>query len=47
VAQRVAETLPKGRRISDAQLAEVNLEPHAFHGEWNDTIHPTDAVLMN
>jgi hypothetical protein len=33
---------PKGRRISDAQLALVNLEPNAFHGEWNYTIHPTD-----
>jgi hypothetical protein len=32
---------PKGRRVSDAQLARVNLEPHAFHGEWNYTIHPT------
>ena len=31
----------KGRRISDAQLADVNLEPHVFHGEWNYTIHPT------
>jgi hypothetical protein len=33
-------TYAKGRRISDAQLAEVHLEPHAFHGEWNYTIHP-------
>jgi hypothetical protein len=31
---------PKGRRVSDKQLALVNLEPHAFHGEWNYTIHP-------
>ena len=30
----------KGIRISDRQLAEVNLEPHSFHGEWNYTIHP-------
>jgi len=32
---------PKGRRVSDAQLAQVHLEPHTFHGEWNYTIHPT------
>ena len=32
---------PKGRRVSDAQLAHVNLAPHVFHGEWNYTIHPT------
>ena len=34
----------KGRRISDHQLAEVHLEPHAFHGEWNYTIHPATAA---
>lgn len=31
----------KGRRVSDQQLAVVNLEPNAFHGEWNYTIHPS------
>jgi transposase len=31
---------PKGRRVSDQQLAQVDLEPHAFHGEWNYTISP-------
>jgi hypothetical protein len=36
-----ARIYPKGRRVSDAQLACVHLEPHAFHGEWNYTIHPT------
>ena len=34
----------KGRRVSDHQLASVNLEPHTFHGEWNYTIHPTTAT---
>ena len=29
----------KGRRVSDTQLASVHLEPQAFHGEWNYTIH--------
>jgi len=33
----------KGRRVSDKELALVNLEPDAFHGEWNYTIHPTVA----
>ena len=33
-----------GRRVSDQQLACVNLEPHAFHGEWNYTIHPTTTA---
>jgi hypothetical protein len=30
--------------VSDQQLAQVNLEPHAFHGEWNYTIRPTVAA---
>ena len=36
-----ARIYAKGRRVSDKELAEVHLEPHAFHGEWNYTIHPT------
>jgi transposase len=35
----------KGRRVSDKQLALVNLEPHSFHGEWNYRIHPTTATI--
>ena len=31
---------PKGLKVSDAQLAKVNLFPHDFHGEWNYTIAP-------
>lgn len=31
----------KGRRISDRELADVNLEPCAFHGEWNYAILPS------
>jgi hypothetical protein len=34
---------PKGRRISDKQMAEINLVPEAFHGEWNYVIHPTTS----
>jgi Rhodopirellula transposase DDE domain len=30
----------KGRRVSDNQLALVNIEPNVFHGDWNYTIHP-------
>ena len=31
---------PKAVKVSDAQLADVNLSPHAFHGDWNYTIAP-------
>ena len=31
---------PKGIKVSDAQLAAVNLSRHEFHGDWNYTITP-------
>jgi hypothetical protein len=31
---------PKGIKISDARLAAINLQRHAFHGDWNYTILP-------
>jgi hypothetical protein len=33
-------TYPAGEKISDAQMASLNLERHEFHGDWNYTIHP-------
>jgi hypothetical protein len=29
-----------GRTVSDAEMATVNLHPHAFHGDWNYSIRP-------
>jgi hypothetical protein len=34
---------PKGRRVSNAELASVDLRPEPFHGEWNYSICPTTA----
>ncbi len=31
---------PKGQKISDDQMAVINLKPEVFHGDWNYTIHP-------
>ena len=31
---------PAGINVSDRELAEVNLQRHEFHGEWNYTILP-------
>jgi len=31
---------PKGRDVTDTQMATLNLEPHRFHGDWNYTLHP-------
>jgi hypothetical protein len=32
---------PVGRKITDREMARVNLKPEKFHGEWNYTIHPS------
>lgn len=31
---------PKGAKISDAQMADIQLLRHSFHGDWNYTIAP-------
>ena len=31
---------PAGRKISDDEMATLNITPLRFHGEWNYTIHP-------
>ena len=31
---------PAGVKVSDADMAALNLTPHEFHGEWNYTIAP-------
>jgi transposase len=31
---------PNGVIITNEQMARVHLAPHAFHGDWNYTIHP-------
>jgi hypothetical protein len=35
-----AGTYPTGRKVTDAELASVNLERDAFHGEWNYRVRP-------
>ena len=35
---------PKGRRVTDEELAAVNLQPDPFHGEWNYSILPTSQA---
>jgi hypothetical protein len=33
-------TYEKGRKVSDEELAECNVQRNAYHGEWNYEIHP-------
>jgi transposase len=34
---------PQGVLVTDQQMAQVHLQPHRFHGEWNYTLRPTRA----
>jgi len=34
---------PKGVKVSDAELAAINLARHEFHGDWNYTITPKSS----
>lgn len=35
---------PKGRKVSDEEMAQINLIPQTFHGEWNYLIRPHVTV---
>jgi transposase len=39
-AQLDENAYPRAIKVPDAELAAVNLNPDAFHGEWNYTIKP-------
>ena len=36
---------PQGIKVTDEELASVNIERHEFHGEWNYTIRPRSPSL--
>jgi Rhodopirellula transposase DDE domain len=35
-----ARKYERGRKVNNTELAEINLQPSAFHGEWNYVIRP-------
>lgn len=35
-----ANSYPKGIKVTDRQMQDINLDPDSFHGEWNYTISP-------
>jgi hypothetical protein len=39
-AERDTKRYPTKVKVPDAAMAALSLTPHAFHGEWNYTIHP-------
>ena len=36
---------PAGQKVSDEEMAQVNLQRDAFHGEWNYTVSPWQQQL--
>src|SRR5208283_4847877 len=36
---------PAGQKVSDEQMAQINLTTESFHGEWNYTIAPLQQQL--
>ena len=34
---------PKGIKVSDAQMEQVKVKKHEFHGDWNYTIYPSKS----
>ena len=39
-------TYPMGVMVTDQQMARIKLVPHAFHGDWNYTVHPNRQKLI-
>jgi Rhodopirellula transposase DDE domain len=37
----------KGIKVTDAQLAAVNIVRHEFHADWNYEIRPTTALILS
>jgi hypothetical protein len=38
-------TYEKAIKVTDAEIAKVNIDRDEFHGDWNYTIHPTASVI--
>ena len=44
---RAALVYPDKIAVSDASMAEIDLRPHEWHGEWNYTIRPRPALTIS
>jgi DDE family transposase len=45
-AERDTKRYPTKVKVPDAAMAALSLTPHAFHGEWNYTIHPRSPPMQ-
>src|SRR6266566_3537546 len=46
-AERDTGTYPKDVAVSDTAMAEIDLQPHDWHGDWNYTIRPRAALALS
>jgi DDE family transposase len=44
-ANSIKTAYPAGIKVSDAELAAVNISRHDFRGDWNYTINPKALTL--
>jgi len=42
-AELDSNSYPTGIKVSDKEFSTINLVRHAFHGEWNYSIHPREG----
>jgi len=45
-AERDTGVYPKDVTVSDASMSEIDLQAHAWHGEWNYTIRPRPVLSL-
>ena len=45
-AERDTGIYPKDVTVSDASMSEIDLQAHAWHGEWNYTIRPRPVLSL-
>jgi hypothetical protein len=41
-AELDTKSYPTGIKVTDRQLASIDITPHKFHGEWNYTVHQNE-----
>ncbi|HEY7934916.1 MAG TPA: ISAzo13 family transposase, partial [Solirubrobacteraceae bacterium] len=44
-AQLDENEYPTKIKVTNTELATVNMERHKFHGDWNYTVHPSPGAL--
>jgi hypothetical protein len=46
-AERDRRSYPTNQDVSDAEMDQIPISPHAFHGEWNYTIMSRESLALD